>query len=767
MKRRVIIALLVMGFSGLVAEVLLLQELLAVFSGNELSIGIIMANWLILEALGSLLLGRWAASSGHRLEAFAGLTALFSMSLPMAVRLTRSLKGLMGVSIGESIGLLPMFTGSLIVLLPVSLLHGALFTLGCRIYAAASGEDTTSAGRVYVYETVGTIAGGVVSTYLLIPYVTTFEAAAGLMILTCLASLALLIPYRQGGPVRASVLAGLSLLLVLTVGLLSTGRVERLHQQAVRAQWRHQNVVHTQNSRYGTITVTENQGQYTFFLDGLPAMMTPIPDIPSVEEFVHLPLLAHHEPTSILILSGGAGGVIHEVLKHPSIERVEYAEPDPLLLSLLRAFPTPLTESELNDARVEVRHIDGRLLLKTTPDTYDLIFMGIKEPATLQTNRFFTREFFSLAAERLNEGGILVLGAPGSLSFRNEELRDLNSVVFHTLSSVFTHLRVLPGDSSHLFLASNSPGITRMDVAEVMDSLIERGIEAEVMVPRHIENKLHEGWQGWFAGLIEGGMQRVNRDFRPLGLFTYLAYWNSLHAPRLGRLFGQLARINLGVAVLLPALGLLTYRVLRSRAPMPLSSDLSICIATTGFAGMTFSLVLIFAYQTVYGYVFSWIGLLVAAFMAGAAGGARLMTSPPARRRHSLALFRKLELAIVALAVGLPVVLAVVHTAATHESAFALLRVVFLVLATACGLVVGAQFPLANRLVLEEGIDPDRAAARLYAADLVGGWLGGMVSAVVLLPVLGLAGTCATLALLNLASYVIAAGQPGVAAGRR
>ena len=52
MNRRVRIAILVMGFSGLVAEILLLRELLIVFSGNELSIGVILANWLILEALG-------------------------------------------------------------------------------------------------------------------------------------------------------------------------------------------------------------------------------------------------------------------------------------------------------------------------------------------------------------------------------------------------------------------------------------------------------------------------------------------------------------------------------------------------------------------------------------------------------------------------------------------------------------------------------------------------------------------------------------------
>jgi spermidine synthase len=123
--------------------------------------------------------------------------------------------------------------------------------------------------------------------------------------------------------------------------------------------------------------VIENEGQYIFFQDGIPNIITPIPDIPYVEEFVHLPLLAHPEPKKLLILSGGAGGVINEALKHPSIETIEYAELDPLIIDLIRKFPTPLTESELNDRRVKIKQMDGRLLLKTTHNKYDLILIGI------------------------------------------------------------------------------------------------------------------------------------------------------------------------------------------------------------------------------------------------------------------------------------------------------------------------------------------------------------------------------------------------------
>jgi len=129
MKKIIAAAIVIMGFSGLVAEVLLLRELLIVFSGNELCIGIILANWLILEACGSYFLGRQAEKARNRIESFAIITVLFSLSLPAAVYLTRILKNIIGVSIGESIGFLPMFYSSFLILMPASILHGAFYSL--------------------------------------------------------------------------------------------------------------------------------------------------------------------------------------------------------------------------------------------------------------------------------------------------------------------------------------------------------------------------------------------------------------------------------------------------------------------------------------------------------------------------------------------------------------------------------------------------------------------------------------------------------------
>ena len=760
MKKRVVIPILVMGFSGLVAEILLLRELLIVFSGNELSIGIILSNWLILEALGSLLAGRTVEKSKNMAATFTLITILFALSLFPAIYLTRLLKPLLGISIGESLGLLPMFYASLLILLPVSLLHGALFACGCRIYALVSGQEAFAAGRVYVYETAGTIIGGIFCTYLFLVHLNAFQAATGLVLINLLACLVLPVSSPET-PSSPKLLPGLLAALILVFSyLLYSGQIGKLHQYSVNAQWKNQNVVHYQNSRYGNICVIQNQEQFLFFQDGMAQIITPVPDIDFVAEFVHLPLLAHPQPEKLLVISSGAGGVISEALKYPSINSIEYAELDPLLMDLLRKFPTPLTESELTDRRVRIKSMDGRLLLKFTQNTYDLILVGILEPASLQTNRFFTREFYALARQRLNQGGILVLGLTGSLSLPSGALKDLNGCISHTLKSVFPHIRTLPGDGRTLFLAADARDVLTIDWQQMMQRLKQRNIETSMLVPRQIEKKTHPGWEAWFSGFIEEASRKINSDFHPRGLFYSIAQWNEVFAPSFARAFRQLERLNLKTITILWAAFVLLYLLLRSKNIQFKKTAIPFSIITTGLAGMIFELMIIFAFQSLYGYVFSWIGLLVAAFMAGAAGGAGLVSLTPGRANKDLRLYRKTELSIIGFAVACPLIFFAVPALPSGLAADFVLKMIFILVSIICGLFTGAQFPLANRIYLQSSSGVTRTAGLLYAADLLGGWFGGIIGAVILLPVLGLLGACLTVALLKLASFIVIATQP-------
>ena len=774
-----------MGFSGIVAQVLLLRELLVTFYGNELSIGIILANWLILEAAGSFLLGKKVERLKRRLRGFVVLSLLFSLSFPLAIYATRILKVLIGVTPGKGLGMLPILYSSFFILLPVSISHGALFTFGCKLHSLYSSanagwrggpprlpavagradtlggkQEASSIGKVYIYETLGAIAGGIILTYLLVPYIHSLQIALGVALLNFALCAFLLIPshhlQQNTQTLTDKILAGASLLLFfLTAFLIFGGGADKLHRLSIKQQWKGQKLVDYKNSIYGNVAVTKRGEQYTFFSDGIPIITTPTPDISFVEEFVHLPMLFSPRPERVLILSGGAGGVINEVLKHSQVERVDYAELDPLLLKAVKKFPTSLTRTELGDPRVNIEYVDGRRFVKRTSRKYDLVLVGLSEPSDLQTNRFFTKEFFSEVLNRLNKEGILVIGLPGSLTYLSEELKNLNACILNTIESIYPYVRIIPGDGTNLYLASASKEISLINETELSRRLKKRKLSLSLLTPGHIEYKLDPGRREWFLNSLEGSTEKINRDFKPLGVFFSLSYWNAMFSPYMRGLFRWFERVNLRSFFILFSFAVILFLAVRLKFKRVSQVSIPLCITTTGFAGMLFDLTLIFAFQTLYGYLFHWLGLLVTAFMAGTAAGSLKMTLDLGRIRNPFFSFIKLELALIVFSATLPVIFFILSPYVNHPGVSLLLRFIFLALSFLSGVIVGAQFPLAGKIHLGGSPDLSRTAGLLYGADLFGGWLGGLIGGVILLPVLGLAGTCMVAVMVKVSSLII------------
>ncbi|MCD5415791.1 spermine synthase [Candidatus Bipolaricaulota bacterium] len=756
MNKRIVFAAAISGLCGMVLQILLLREALAVFHGNDLSVGILLANWLVLEAAGAFFIGKRIEHARRKVGTFIVLSLLFALCAPLALYLTRIVRDVIGVMPGVGVGVFSIFYSSLLILLLPSSLHGALFVFACRMRAQVSaarptgtGEQrATSIGRIYGWETVGHIVGAVIVTFLLIPHINPFAISFIVGALLFAASLLLIVVNKEGRRPSIKGLGALAALLGLFIYLFAAGWDDRLHHLSVARAWPGQEVVHHQHSIYGHIAVIERQGEYTFLADGIPAFTTPTPDIVWVEEFVHLPMLAHPQPENVAVLSGGAGGVLSEILKHPTVKQVDYTEIDPLLIELVRKFSTPLTDAELADPRVNTFYIDGRRFLTATRQHYDLIFVGIRNPKNLAANRLFTEEFFTIAKERLREGGILVVTLPGSLTYLSHELRNLNAVVINTLKSSFPYLHIIPG-YFNIFLASNTAAVTQINPDLLYTRLYERELSLRLLSHFHIELRLAERWLDWFQESIYGATQRINHDHRPLGFFYSLAYWNAMFSPALRGFFTGLEGLNLtAFAVLFIVLTGLTI-VARLKIVSLHRASVPFSIGTTGFAGMVFDLLLIFSFQTLFGFVAHWIGILIASFMLGVAAGGFVMTARLSRIRNARALFIRLEMAVGLFAILLPWAVLSVAPHLGHPVVFILGQGLFLLLAVLSGALVGVKFPLASKMHLADSSSGSpngapnlsKTVGLLYGTDLLGGWTGGIAAGVVLLPVLGLWGT--------------------------
>ncbi len=770
MKRVLSFGFLLMGFTFTVTQGLLIRELLVAFFGNELSIGLILGNWLILEALGSGLLGRLAARWGDKPSSFALLQVLFALFLPLCLYATYVSRSIVGAIPGEGIGLPPIFWSTFIILTPLALVDGAMFSFGCRAFASLTGRETPSIGRVYVYEALGAIAGGLIFTFLFIPFLSSLRIALLLAGLNLLSAALILVASDKLNKRRLLLRISTFLVLLLTVmdfGFLLSISAERVQRWAVGRQWAGLDVIYSENSVYGNVAVVKLESQYTFYVDGIPVLTAPVPDVFMSEEIVHLPMLFIPQQSSALVLSGGLGGVLNELAKYP-LRGIDYAELDPLLIEAVERFPTPLTLNEMSDPRLNVEYIDGRLLVNRASSDptleYDLVIVNLPYPSTLQLNRYYTVEFFQMVRDILSEDGILVISSPGSLSYLSEELRDLNNMTYRTLRSVFSHVRPIPGDLT-LWLASTSEELT---IVPLVDTLVkrweDRALEVRLLSVPYIRLRLGQMYQDWlWSSLNEGNgmdLTLVNRDLHPVGLYYGLSYWHALFSPQLTGLFTFLRQLNLGVLILIIAGTSLILSVIVGLTGRGDRAVIPIVIAVTGFSGMTIDIVMIFAFQSLYGYVYHWIGLFITAFMAGLSLGGFLMTRSLGGIAKEKRTLMRLELAMVLFWIVVPVILNNLYANFSSAQLSGWARGLLLLLNAVGGFLVGSQFPLANKMLLQGREKVKGSAGILYASDLVGAFWGSIVVSVVLIPVMGMTRTCLLAGVLKLGSLMLVAALP-------
>jgi spermidine synthase len=158
----------------------------------------------------------------------------------------------------------------------------------------------------------------------------------------------------------------------------------------------------------------KKEGQVSVFTNGL--WLFSEPDRLSAEHGVHLALLQHPNPKTILLLGGGIAGLLKELFKHPGIRHIDYVEPDPDFIRLLKPHLSPATDASLQHPRVRLFHQDPRIFMSRSHAGYDVILMNMGDPITAQMNRFYTKEFFDQVKQRLLSSGVFSFAVSGGES---------------------------------------------------------------------------------------------------------------------------------------------------------------------------------------------------------------------------------------------------------------------------------------------------------------------------------------------------------------
>lgn len=154
------------------------------------------------------------------------------------------------------------------------------------------------------------------------------------------------------------------------------------------------------------------------------------------ELLVHPAMLAHPNPKKVLLIGGGEGATLREVLKHP-VEKVVMVDVDEEVVEICKKYMREMHQGSFDDPRVKLIIEDGRRFLKEGKEMWDVIIIDVTDPIEGGPSKLlYTKEFYEIASERLDPKGVLVTQSSGMYIFP-----ETFATIYRTIKEVFKYAR--------------------------------------------------------------------------------------------------------------------------------------------------------------------------------------------------------------------------------------------------------------------------------------------------------------------------------------
>jgi spermidine synthase len=429
--RLILPAFALSGFTAILYEVAWTRLLAVPFGGMVYAFSAILAIYLTGIALGAAVAARLLKRFAVPVTLFGILQILLAAAAALATHLFTSVPHWQEHAIALSMGSTPhLLLGeagiAARIILPATFLLGALFPTAVAIAQRHRGEAGESVGSVYAANTLGSIAGSLLTAFILIPWIGTLRAilsAAALNVVIGIVALWLGEgrPALRRGLAVASV-AGAVAFAILAMPVWNPERMSLGFIRLLRSHWfGGESQVHQIIDRIGTakspermlfykegqiaaVTVIEAGPRRALLINGKTDATTGVGEDMAQQVLVgQLPLL-FTQGQDVCVVGYGSGVTTHAVLTHP-VRRVLTVELEGAVIDAAPYFQAD-AGAPLADPRSSLLVEDAGTYLRSTKQRYDVI---ISEPSNLWIAGMadlFTRDFYHTAASKLRPGGI-------------------------------------------------------------------------------------------------------------------------------------------------------------------------------------------------------------------------------------------------------------------------------------------------------------------------------------------------------------------------
>lgn len=674
----------VLGFSNILTQILVLREFLSVLSGNELVIGILLSNWMLISGLGAYL-GRFARFRFQIVLIILIQSVIAFLPLLTVFALNTSRFNLF--TPGIELNILQTLFFSFIILLPFCILSGMLF----NIFATYQEEfhPRIAVSRTYAIESLGSFAGGLFSAFIMIYYLDLYTGLLMIMLINLMIIILLSFYHSlQNGFIVLSSSAILLMIILLFIP-------EDLNKHRLFTS---QQVIDNRESVFGQVTITRSGDQLNYYENGV--LLYSSSDIEGTEEVAHLAFSQHSGADKILVLSGNFVALMKQINKYPASE-TDFVEMNPVRFEQQTSFQDKIDSMQYENVNLILQ--DPVLYLKSTQKKYDLIIMNMPGPTSAMINRYYTRSFFKRIHEHLSENGVFTFYLPPVKNYLGDQMLALISSIENTLQTVFQNIDILSSKKTY-FLASDNPLS-----ANILGILQKRNIENEFLNEHYFnENLIRMRSKMITEKLIDEAP--LNRNFRPIAYYYQIRQWLHQFGISIDYIFAILIILIIPVLILI--------------------KPVNFGLFTGGFTASALEFLIILSFQVIYGYLYQFVGLIIAVFMLGLyIGSSRLAKLFKTKNKTD---FVKIHACIGLAAVLIPLLLKSFDDAVISRY---IIQGIILLLTIFIGSLTGLQYASACSLYNQRA---KFIAASTYFSDMAGSAFGILIASVLLVPLFGI-----------------------------
>lgn len=236
--------------------------------------------------------------------------------------------------------------------------------------------------------------------------------------------------------------------------------------------------LHAGRTKFQEIEVVRTEAfGTTLLLDGATQVMEAC-DFQYHEPMAHLALLAHPDPRRVLVIGGGDGGLLREILKHRCVEAVDFVELDEEVVIFSRRHLTSLGGASFEDPRVRLIFTDGRAFVEAAPPaSYDAVIMDMTDPAGPALMLYTVEFFLSVSRVLRDERSFFVMHteSPETRPAAFSRIRRTLAAAFPVVRGAYAYVRMY-GTLWSFAVASLSQDAAALKSAEVDARIVQRGI---------------------------------------------------------------------------------------------------------------------------------------------------------------------------------------------------------------------------------------------------------------------------------------------------